>query len=175
MRRGLHRALAGLVAAGFAVCLSAPAWGACTVTYRAPGSPWVVGDSIVVGIGPRLDRLGIGVDARVCRTAPEGMARWRASGRRRVVFALGTNASVSVAQLDELRRGTLELWLVTPVERVGLAGDAARMRRYVRRYPRVGLLDWARLSAGRPWFADAVHPNAEGQRQLVRLITRGIR
>lgn len=171
MKRRLHRVAVALVTAGFAVCLSAPAWGACTATYSATGSPWVVGDSVIVGIAPRLDRLGLGVDARVCRMAPEGLARWRASGRRSVVFALGTNASVSVGQLDELRRGTRELWLVTPVEmRDSYAGDAARMRRYVRQYPRVRLLDWARLSAGRPWFADAVHPNAEGQRQLVRLL-----
>lgn len=163
------------MAAAFALALAAPAaWGACpSQAYVAPGSPWVVGDSVIEGVAPALDALGMGVDARGCRMAPEGLARWRGSGRRRVVFALGTNAAVTVAQLDELRRGTDLLVLVTPVEKPdAYAGDAERMRRYVKLFSTVRLLDWAGLSRGRPWFADAVHPNREGQRQLVRLLAR---
>ena len=54
------------------------------------------------------------------------------------------------------------------------AASNAAIRRAARRWPQLHLADWNRASAGKPWFADDVHPNDQGAVALARFMHAAI-
>ena len=178
-------ALVGAVAA--AGLGASPAGAQCgeTVDVAAqrsvlPGpAPLALGDSVLYDAAAPLAGDGFHVDAMVCRTMAQGIAYLQpraASLPELVVVALGTNGTVTDAQIDTLLQmlgPTRGLALVTPK-----GGDSPSVpdlyRAAARRHPgRILVLDWERVSAGHPdWFApDGIHlGGAAGIDAFARLV-----
>jgi hypothetical protein len=187
------RQLIAFVAAFAAAAAALPAAAtACDAGRRArppkPAGtpPLAVGDSVMLGAVDRLAAAGFEVDARGCRQMAEGVKLLAARGRRDalpgiVVLALGTNWTVSTAQIRQALRivgpGRV-LGLVVPRE---LASARTPNRRNIRaagrRWPeRVKVLDWLRYSSGRAsWFAaDGLHLAPAGARAFTRLLSTAL-
>lgn len=180
-----------LAAAAVAALAAAPAL-ACDASRHARAvhaghsgrAPLIVGDSVLLGAVPQVARAGFEVDAKGCRQMGQGLAILRQ--RRRagtlpdfVVLALGTNASVTTA---DIRRALAivgpdrVLGLVTPRETGGVSGsDASNVRAAGRRWPaRVRVIDWVAYSAGHSsWFAgDGIHLGPGGASGMARMLRR---
>lgn len=145
-------------------------------------APLVVGDSTLLIAADSLAAHGISADAMGCRAFDAGLAilsarRHARSLPRLAVLALGSNGTVTGAQIGRALSITgpkRVLGLVTPVNN---ASAAAAMHRAARRHPqRVLLIDWARRSAGQgSWFIDGLHPSYPGARAFAHLIERRLR
>jgi hypothetical protein len=150
---------------------------------RGPGTPpLAVGDSVMLGAAPQLQRRGFEVDVRGCRQMSEGVgllaARRRAGSLPDVaVVALGTNWTVTTAQIRSALRilgPERVLGLVTPPEVGGAASaDQRTIRAAGRRWRlRVKVLDWVAHSAGRAWTWDGMHLKPEGAAAYARLLSQ---
>ena len=102
-----------------------------------------IGPVLIVDVGYDDDSTGyeLGID-RIIRAA-------LAQGAREVVWLtlrdVGNYASTFQATNDTIRRAA-------------------------RRWPQLRIADWNAYSAGKPWFADDVHPNPEGAVALARFL-----
>jgi hypothetical protein len=150
---------------------------------RGSGAPpLAVGDSVMLGAAPQLQRRGFEVDVRGCRQMSEGLGLL--SSRRRtgslpdvVVVALGTNWTVTTTQIRSALRilgPNRVLGLVTPPEVGGAATpDQEAIRGAGRRWRlRVKVLDWVAHSSGRRWTWDGMHLRPEGAVAYARLLSR---
>jgi hypothetical protein len=149
-----------------------------------PGpAPLALGDSVLYDAAQPLAGDGFQVNAMVCRTMAQGIAVLEARAAPLpvlVVVALGTNGTVSNAQIESLLRilgPSRGLALVTPK-----GGDDPSVpglfRAAARRHPgRILVLDWERVSAGHPdWFApDGIHlGGAAGIDAFARLVASSL-
>ena len=143
-----------------------------------PLAPFVVGDSVTVPAGDYLGEQGFAVNAVACRTFAQGLEVM--SARRLpdlVVVALGSNAAVSGAELEQaldLVGPFGRLMLVLPKELGGDADPDGRiMRAFEGAHPdQVTTIDWPAYSSGHgDWFApDGLHlttPGAQGFAQMI--------
>ena len=143
-----------------------------------PLAPFVVGDSVTVPAGDYLGEMGFAVDAVACRTFAQGLEVMSARNLPDlVVMALGTNGTVSGAELDQA------LELVGPFARLMLVvgkdvgggpdPDGRLMRAYAEAHAdQVSIVDWPAFSSGHDdWFApDQLHlttPGAQGFAQMI--------
>jgi hypothetical protein len=137
-----------------------------------------IGDSVMLGAADSLSHAGIRVNARGCRqmvAALDILAKHKQRGGlpRVVILEMGSNASVSVAEIQRalhlLTRRQL-LVLVTPR---GPDADAARIRRAGRRHPhRICVEDWAAASIAHPAWApgDGLHLSYAGIDAFTRML-----
>lgn len=182
MRR---RAAAAAVAAGVLLLCAAPANALeckdvfSKIRQADPLAPFVVGDSVTVPAGDYLGEMGFAVDAVACRTFAQGLEVMAARSTLPdlVVVALGTNGTVSGAELDQA------LELVGPFARMmlvvgkdvggGVDPDGRLMRAYAEAHAdQVSIIDWSAYSSGHTdWFApDRLHlttPGAQGFAQMI--------
>ena len=181
MRR---RAVAALVAAAALSLCVAPADALeckdvfSKIRQSDPLAPFVVGDSVTVPAGDYLGEMGFAVDAVACRTFAQGLEVMSARTLPDlVVMALGTNGTVSAAELDQA------LELVGPFARLMLVvgkdvgggpdPDGRLMRAYAEAHAdQVSIIDWPAYSSGHnDWFApDRLHlttPGAQGFAQMI--------
>ncbi|MGH2836794.1 MAG: hypothetical protein ACRDJY_00420 [Thermoleophilaceae bacterium] len=145
-------------------------------------APFVVGDSVTVPAGDFLGEQGFAVDAVACRTFAQGLEVM--SARRLpdlVVIALGSNASVSGAELEsalEMVGPFARLMLVLPKELGGGRDPDSRiMRAFEEAHPdQVTTLDWPAYSAGHgDWFApDGLHVTTDGARGFAQMIGEAV-
>src|SRR5436190_7048648 len=181
---------------------SAPSAGARTPAKATPtpaachrGQPRVsggqvtaVGDSVMLASAAALEAAlpGVYIDAKIDRQTPAGLAVIRglaAAGRLRhvVVFSLGTNGSVTVRQLRQLRRAVgpgRELVLGISVGQqdrehaVNTAFAAA-----ARHGTHTELADWHQAIAGRTslLWPDDIHPRPAGARLYARVVRAAIK
>jgi hypothetical protein len=143
-----------------------------------PLAPFVVGDSVTVPAGDYLGEMGFAVDAVACRTFAQGLEVMSARTLPDlVVIALGTNGTVSAAELDQA------LELVGPFARLMLVvgkdvgggpdPDGRLMRAYAEAHAdQVSIIDWPAYSSGHDdWFApDRLHlttPGGQGFAQMI--------
>jgi hypothetical protein len=145
-------------------------------------APLAIGDSVLLGAAEEAAAVGYDVDVRGCRQVSEGLdvLRKRARGGalpRVVVIALGSNASIAVADVRAALRilGTSRiLGLVTPREIRGMPlDDAATLRAAADRWPRrIELVDWvARTKRQRGLaYSDGIHLTPAGQRVMAELL-----
>jgi hypothetical protein len=143
-----------------------------------PLAPFVVGDSVTVPAGDYLGEMGFAVDAVACRTFAQGLEVMSARHLPDlVVMALGTNGTVSGAELDQA------LELVGPFARLMLVvgkdvgggpdPDGRLLRAFAEAHPdQVSIIDWPAYSSGHnDWFApDKLHlttPGAQGFAQMI--------
>jgi hypothetical protein len=182
-----HARAALLAAAWLALC-AAPAHALecedvfSKIRQSDPLAPFVVGDSVTVPAGEYLGEMGFAVDAVACRTFAQGLEIMAA--RRLpdiVVVALGSNAAVSGAELDqalELVGPFARLMLVLPKEIGGGADpDGRLMRAFEQAHPdQVTTLDWPAYSAGRDdWFApDGLHITTDGAQGFAQMIGEAV-
>jgi hypothetical protein len=156
-----------------------------TKLRRSGPPPLAIGDSVMLGAAPQLRRRGFEIDVHGCRQMSEGLGVL--SARRRagslpdvVVVALGTNWTVTTAQIRSARRilgPNRVLGLVTPPEVGGVASSDQRvMRAAGRRWRlRVKVLDWVAYSGGHAWTWDGMHLRPEGAVAYARLLSRAFR
>jgi hypothetical protein len=150
----------------------------------APRPPLAIGDSSMLLALPALARVGYRVNARGCRQFSEGLHILREARRAHrlphlVVLALGADASVSGAQINQAKKilgPRRKLGLVTPRELGGgQSNDADVIRNAGQRDPeRVKVLDWVRYSAGHSsWFQpDGLHLTFSGAKAFARLLKK---
>jgi hypothetical protein len=150
----------------------------------APRPPLAVGDSSMLLALPALARVGYKVNARGCRQFAEGLRLLRDTRRRHelprlVVLALGADASVTAAQINQAKKilgPKRKLGLVTPRESGGgESNDAKVIRNSGQRDPgRVKVLDWVHYSAGHSsWFQpDGLHLTFSGAKAFARLLKK---
>jgi hypothetical protein len=173
------------VAAGALLLCAAPAHALeckdvfSKIRQSDPLAPFVVGDSVTVPAGDYLGEMGFTVDAVACRTFAQGLEVMAARSTLPdlVVVALGTNGTVSGAELDQA------LELVGPFARLmlvvgkdvggGVDPDGRLMRAYAEAHAdQVSIIDWPAYSSGHnDWFApDRLHlttPGAQGFAQMI--------
>jgi hypothetical protein len=150
----------------------------------APRPPLAIGDSSMLLALPALARVGYKANARGCRQFTEGLRLLRDARRAHqlphlVVLALGADASVTGAQIDQAKKilgSKRKLGLVTPRELGGgESNDAQVIRNAGQRDPeRVKVLDWVRYSAGHSnWFQpDGLHLTFTGAKAFARLLKK---
>jgi hypothetical protein len=159
-------------AALLAVC-AAGASAACGQRTTASPSDWagggppplVIGDSVLYDVVPALARLGFQSDAMVCRQMTQGIAllQQRAGNLPQlVVLALGTNGTVTAANIDQVMQilGPHRLLaMVTPHNGVVPADNGIILAAQRAHRSQMIVLDWNAISAGHPgWFApDGIH------------------
>ena len=152
------------------------------VEQRERYAPFVVGDSVTVPAGDFLGEMGFAVDAMACRTFAQGLA---VMAQRRlpdtVVIALGSNAAVTAAELEqalEMVGPFGRLFLVLPKQMGGARDpDGQIMRAFERAHPdQVTTLDWPAYSEGRSgWFApDGLHITTDGARGFAEMINEAV-
>lgn len=145
-----------------------------------PGAaPLAIGDSVLYDAAQALSYYGFEINAMVCRTMAQGIV-WLQDDARNlpvlVVVALGTNGSVTSAQIDQLLSivgPNRILAMVTPHDG-NYAYVPGLIRAAAQQNPgRIELLDWDRLSTGHPnWFApDGIHlGSSAGINAFARLV-----
>jgi hypothetical protein len=185
MRRA---ARAAILAAASLLLLAAPAEAVTCkdffskIRQQDELAPFVVGDSVTVPAGELLGEQGFAVDALACRTFAQGLEVMR---ERRlpelVVMALGSNAAVSGAELDEALEMVgpfARLMLVLPKKiGGGRDPDGRLMRAFEQAHPdQVTTLDWPAYSAGHgDWFApDGLHLTTDGARGFAQMIGEAV-
>jgi lysophospholipase L1-like esterase len=142
-----------------------------------------IGDSVMLAAAQRLHAAlpGIYIDAAVSRQMSAGLqtvARLAGSGllRQVVVVGLGTNGTVTSAQIRQLRAQIGPgRWLVlvnTYEARPWQDEVNGALAAAAQRYPRVLLVNWQGAIAGRTGLLwdDDVHPRASGAALYARLI-----
>lgn len=144
----------------------------------------ILGDSIFDGWSGYLlhvfpDAL---IDARVGRQFSAGVRDYANLLRypgvqetRTIVVELGTNGSVTPAQVEQFMQlaGSRQVFWITPSVPRPWQGEVLQVAHWAsREYPNITLVHWHRDAEGKQsWFwGDGVHPNWTGIRHLVSLL-----
>ena len=143
---------------------------------------WVTGDSVILGIRGKLEakqHISL-VNARVGRQAPELLAVMRVDQtsvpESPVVFNLGNNNALSeptVVEIFEILKNQPQIIVVnTAVPRSWKDANNAIISSVAARYPNVIVIDWNKISTGRPelFAPDGVHLSPAGSDVYVDLV-----
>ena len=143
---------------------------------------WVTGDSVILGIRSKLENkehISL-VNARVGRQAPELLAVMQVDQssvpQSPVIFNLGNNNALTeqtVIDIFEVVKNQPQIIVVnTAVPRPWRDTNNAIISRVASRYMNVKLVDWARVSNGRPelFAPDGVHLSPTGSDVYVDLV-----
>ena len=143
---------------------------------------WVTGDSVILGIRSKLEakeHISL-INARVGRQAPELLAVMRVDQSSvpssPVVFNLGNNNALSeatVVEIFEIVKNQPQVIVVnTAVPRAWKDSNNAIISRVASRYSNVKVVDWDRISKGRPelFAPDGVHLSPSGSDVYVDLV-----
>ncbi len=143
---------------------------------------WVTGDSVILGIRSKLEakeHISL-INARVGRQAPELLAVMRVDQSSvpssPVVFNLGNNNALSeatVVDIFEIVKNQPQVIVVnTAVPRAWKDSNNAIISRVASRYSNVKVVDWDRISKGRPelFAPDGVHLSPAGSDVYVDLV-----
>jgi peptidoglycan/LPS O-acetylase OafA/YrhL len=143
---------------------------------------WVTGDSVILGIRSKLEakeHISL-INARVGRQAPELLAVMRVDQNSvptsPVVFNLGNNNALSeatVVEIFEIVKNQPQVIVVnTAVPRAWKDSNNAIISRVASRYANVKVVDWGRISNGRPelFAPDGVHLSPAGSDVYVDLV-----
>jgi peptidoglycan/LPS O-acetylase OafA/YrhL len=143
---------------------------------------WVTGDSVILGIRSKLEakeHISL-INARVGRQAPELLAVMRVDQdsvpSSPVVFNLGNNNALSeatVVEIFEIVKNQPQVIVVnTAVPRSWKDSNNAIISRVASRYANVKVVDWGRISNGRPelFAPDGVHLSPTGSDVYVDLV-----
>ena len=143
---------------------------------------WVTGDSVILGIRSKLEakeHISL-INARVGRQAPELLAVMRVDQNSvpssPVVFNLGNNNALSeatVVEIFEIVKNQPQVIVVnTAVPRAWKDSNNAIISRVASRYANVKVVDWSRISNGRPelFAPDGVHLSPAGSDVYVDLV-----
>ena len=143
---------------------------------------WVTGDSVILGIRSKLEakeHISL-INARVGRQAPELLAVMRVDQNSvpssPVVFNLGNNNALSeatVVEIFEIVKNQPQVIVVnTAVPRSWKDSNNAIISRVASRYANVKVVDWGRISNGRPelFAPDGVHLSPAGSDVYVDLV-----
>jgi peptidoglycan/LPS O-acetylase OafA/YrhL/lysophospholipase L1-like esterase len=142
-----------------------------------------VGDSVMLAAAPALSAAfpGIVVDAQVGRQGPQTLDAARAwlrqsRARRVLIVHVGTNGTISTAQLTEFldEVGTSRRVVLVNVHaaRSWTAGDNQAIRAAAAGRRNVAVADWDGRIGGQPQqlAADGIHPNQSGQATYVAVV-----
>ena len=143
---------------------------------------WVTGDSVILGIRSKLEskeHISL-INARVGRQAPELLAVMRVDQNSvpssPVIFNLGNNNALSeqtVIDIFETIKNQPQIIVVnTAVPRAWKDANNEIISKVSARYPNVKLVDWDRISKGRPelFAPDGVHLSPTGSDVYVDLV-----
>jgi len=143
---------------------------------------WVTGDSVILGIRSKLEskeHISL-INARVGRQAPELLAVMRVDQTSvpssPVIFNLGNNNALSeqtVIDIFETIKNQPQIIVVnTAVPRAWKDANNEIISKVSARYPNVKLVDWDRISKGRPelFAPDGVHLSPTGSDVYVDLV-----
>jgi peptidoglycan/LPS O-acetylase OafA/YrhL len=143
---------------------------------------WVTGDSVILGIRSKLEakeHISL-VNARVGRQAPELLAVMRVDQtsvpQSPVVFNLGNNNALSestVVEIFEVLKNQPQIIVVnTAVPRSWKDANNTIISSVASRYPNVTVVDWNKISTGRPelFAPDGVHLSPAGSDVYVDLV-----
>ena len=143
---------------------------------------WVTGDSVILGIRSKLEskeHISL-INARVGRQAPELLAVMRVDQSSvpssPVVFNLGNNNALdeqTVRDIFEVVKNQPQVIVVnTSVPRAWKDANNAIISKVASGYPNVRLVDWDRVSKGRPelFAPDGVHLSPTGSDVYVDLV-----
>ena len=143
---------------------------------------WVTGDSVILGIRSKLEakqHISL-VNARVGRQAPELLAVMRVDQtsvpESPVVFNLGNNNALSeptVVEIFEILKNQPQIIVVnTAVPRSWKDANNEIISSVAARYPNVIVIDWNKISTGRPelFAPDGVHLSPAGSDVYVDLV-----
>ena len=143
---------------------------------------WVTGDSVILGIRSKLEakqHISL-VNARVGRQAPELLAVMRVDQtsvpQSPVVFNLGNNNALSeatVVEIFEVLKNQPQIIVVnTAVPRAWKDANNAIISSVAARYQNVIVVDWNKISSGRPelFAPDGVHLSPAGSDVYVDLV-----
>ena len=143
---------------------------------------WVTGDSVILGIRSKLEakeHISL-INARVGRQAPELLAGMRVDQNSvpssPVIFNLGNNNALSeatVVEIFEIVKNQPQVIVVnTAVPRAWKDSNNAIISRVASRYVNVKVVDWGRISNGRPelFAPDGVHLSPAGSDVYVDLV-----
>ena len=143
---------------------------------------WVTGDSVILGIRSKLEskeHISL-INARVGRQAPELLAVMRVDQTSvpssPVIFNLGNNNALSeqtVIDIFETVKNQPQIIVVnTAVPRAWKDANNEIISKVSAKYPNVKLVDWDRISKGRPelFAPDGVHLSPTGSDVYVDLV-----
>ena len=143
---------------------------------------WVTGDSVILGIRSKLEakeHISL-INARVGRQAPELLAVMRVDQSSvpssPVVFNLGNNNALSedtVIEIFEIVKNQPQIIVVnSAVPRAWKDSNNAIISKVASRYSNVKVVDWDRISKGRPelFAPDGVHLSPTGSDVYVDLV-----
>jgi len=143
---------------------------------------WVTGDSVILGIRSKLEakeHISL-INARVGRQAPELLAVMRVDQNSvpssPVVFNLGNNNALTeatVIEIFEIVKNQPQVIVVnTAVPRAWKDSNNAIISKVASRYSNVKVVDWDRISKGRPelFAPDGVHLSPTGSDVYVDLV-----
>ena len=143
---------------------------------------WVTGDSVILGIRSKLEskeHISL-INARVGRQAPELLAVMRVDQSSvpssPVIFNLGNNNALSeqtVIDIFETIKNQPQIIVVnTAVPRTWKDANNEIISKVSARYPNVKLVDWDRISKGRPelFAPDGVHLSPTGSDVYIDLV-----
>lgn len=143
---------------------------------------WVTGDSVILGIRSKLEakeHISL-INARVGRQAPELLAVMRVDQTSvpssPVVFNLGNNNALSeqtVVDIFEIVKNQPQIIVVnTAVPRAWKDANNAIISKVAANYPNAKVVDWNRISTGRPelFAPDGVHLSPAGSDVYVDLV-----
>ena len=143
---------------------------------------WVTGDSVILGIRSKLEakeHISL-INARVGRQAPELLAVMRVDQSSvpssPVVFNLGNNNALSedtVIEIFEIVKNQPQIIVVnSAVPRAWKDSNNAIISKVASRYSNVKVVDWDRISKGRPelFAPDGVHLSPAGSDVYVDLV-----
>ena len=143
---------------------------------------WVTGDSVILGIRSKLEakeHISL-INARVGRQAPELLAVMRVDQSSvpysPVVFNLGNNNALTeatVVEIFEIVKNQPQVIVVnTAVPRAWKDSNNAIISKVASRYSNVKVVDWDRISRGRPelFAPDGVHLSPAGSDVYVDLV-----
>lgn len=143
---------------------------------------WVTGDSVILGIRSKLEakeHISL-INARVGRQAPELLAVMRVDQTSvpssPVVFNLGNNNALSeqtVVDIFEIVKNQPQIIVVnTAVPRAWKDVNNAIISKVAANYPNAKVVDWNRISTGRPelFAPDGVHLSPSGSDVYVDLV-----
>ena len=143
---------------------------------------WVTGDSVILGIRSKLEakeHISL-INARVGRQAPELLAVMRVDQTSvpssPVVFNLGNNNALSeqtVIDIFEIVKNQPQIIVVnTAVPRAWKDANNAIISKVAANYPNTKVVDWDRISTGRPelFAPDGVHLSPAGSDVYVDLV-----
>ena len=143
---------------------------------------WVTGDSVILGIRSKLEskeHISL-INARVGRQAPELLAVMRVDQSSvpssPVIFNLGNNNALSektVIDIFEVIKNQPQIIVVnTAVPRPWRDANNAIISKVAAGYPNIKVVDWDRISKGRPelFAPDGVHLSPAGSDVYVDLV-----